>query len=385
MLKYQQPESIEDYTEQLRKRLNGVLPPEKIEEIAQETQMHLADKAEELRNNPDVYERQAVAGFTPVNRYSRLLMRAWSVAYARHRGTKFLQNLSLVGVSGLMLALIANVVLASKIPDLQFDWIFHGGYIILSALIGIFILAIFACRHQLKRMIYFCMATSAVVFLSYGFLCGSAYEPHVIFSPFDNREVLSRLDARKEYKWTRAQYDSTRNKILRIDKEMKNISSLKNELLFRDNLNNSQIINRTIEISELGLKKIRFRNILTARKLIDNIDLSTQKYIVEIREHRNIVEIIEKQATLLQERNELVKELGSWTYRMNAQIALMARPRGTFDWGVARSAAGNMLYITGFFLVSDLVGGWLGMLCLQAARRWRNRRRGANTPPLARG
>jgi hypothetical protein len=387
MLKHQQPESIEDYTKQLRKRLNGVLPPEKIEEIAQETQMHLADKAEELRNNPDIYERQAVVRFTPVRRYSYGFIRAWSVAYARHRGTKFLQNLSLIGVSSVMLLLIANVVLASKIPDLQFSWGFHGQTILFFALIGTFILALFASRHQLKRMIYFCIATSTIVFLSYGFLCSSAYQPFepLVLSPFNNNAVLSRLDTGKQYKFAHAQYNNARSKILNIDKEINtfksnnnlpSINSNRTVQLIQDDIQNTKAL-----LSRWTMKK----DSMVSQNLKNRMDVRIGRSYTEIAKKEKDIAVIEKLLHLIRVKNQLGQELGSWTYTMNAQIALMARPRGSFDWGVARSAAGATLFYTGFLLIADLVGGWLGMLCLQAARRWRNRSRDMKTPPVVRG
>jgi hypothetical protein len=386
MLKHQQPESIEDYTEQLRKRLNGVLPPEKIEEIAQETQMHLADKAEELRNNPDVYERQAVAGFTPVSRYSRSLMRAWSVAYAKHRGTKFLQNISLIGLSSMMLMFIANIIIGSKRPAfLTPDLYQYGDKISLFALVATFVLAIFACRHQLKRMIYFCLATSVIVFISYGFLCGSTHTNNSSVSiPIDSNSVFSRLDAGEQYKYAREQYDKNRNQILQINTDLQTIG--KKYPSVRSDAFTATMSKHLFLKIQGGLDELlRLRDTAPSLQIKNELNVKIKNYRVAMNKQQDYLAIAKEIRILVREKNLLVQEQRSWTDRMNAQLALMARPRGTFDWGVARSAAGNMLYITGFYLVADLIGGWLGMLCLQTARRWRNSRREGKTPPVVRG
>ena len=145
---FPQPETIEEYSDALRQRLAGTLPPEKIEEVVAET--HLEDSASELRYQADVYERHAVANFVPVSKLSRGISRAWAPVFLRHGGTHVLQNLS---------ATLAVLGLSWCMTCLSFSSKFAGGWysnhwaelLALLPLCLTFFFAIAACRPQTRR------------------------------------------------------------------------------------------------------------------------------------------------------------------------------------------------------------------------------------------
>jgi hypothetical protein len=147
------PETIAEYSDALRKRLAGTLPPEKIDEVVAETQAHLEDSAADLRYQADIYERQAISQFVPVGKLSQGITRAWAPVFLRHGGTKALQNTSaILAVVGLTWGMIC-FSFGSKLP---IGWL--GS---LSAFIPIvlplalaFFLALAACRPQTWRFTF---------------------------------------------------------------------------------------------------------------------------------------------------------------------------------------------------------------------------------------
>jgi hypothetical protein len=234
-------------------------------------------------------------------------------------------------------------------------------------------------------MIYFCLATSIIVFISYGFLCNSTYKgTSNIRIPIDSNSVFSRLDAGEQYKYAQGQYDKNRNQILQINKDLQTIGkkypSVRSDV-FTATIRKHLFLKSQEELNEL----LRLTGTAPSLQIKNELNVKIKNYRVAMNKQQDYLAIAKEIRILVREKNLLVQEQRSWTDRMNAQLALMARPRGTFDWGVARSAAANTLYITAFYLVTDLVGGWLGMLCLQTARRRRNSRREGKTPPVVRG
>jgi hypothetical protein len=193
----QNPETIAEYSDALRKRLAGTLPPEKMEEVVAETQAHLEDSAAELRYQADVYERQAIAHFVPVSKLSRGISRAWAPVFLRHSGTKPLQNISaLVSVLSILWALTAMIA-RYKFPT----WFFLGplGGILLWAIpLTVFLLALLACRPQLKRFAYGGLVSLLACAFLGGWLCLSTQSSH----------LLSRFDAPAAYKEIRKNYDA---------------------------------------------------------------------------------------------------------------------------------------------------------------------------------
>ena len=152
-----------------------------------ETQAHLEDSAADLRFQADVYERQAVAHFVPVSKLARGVSRAWAPVFLRHSGTKPLQNLSItvsfLGVVWLLALMLAH----SKLPS----WLLLPHFspeLLLLVPLTVFVLALFACRPQLRRFAYGGVATIALSFLLGGFLCT------------EKRGFFSRLDAPAHYK-----------------------------------------------------------------------------------------------------------------------------------------------------------------------------------------
>ncbi len=154
----QNPETIEEYSDALRQRLAGTLPPEKIEEVVAETQAHLEDSAADLRYQADVYERHAVAHFVPVRKMARGVSRAWAPTFLLHSGTKALQNASATLAVFCLTWGIISLSFASKFPG---DWLKGIGPQIPMLLIPVllplaltFFLALAACRPQTRRFTF---------------------------------------------------------------------------------------------------------------------------------------------------------------------------------------------------------------------------------------
>ena len=178
------PETIEEYSDALRKRLAGVLPPEKIEEVVAETQAHLEDSAADLRYQADVYERHAVALFVPVRKMARGVSRAWAPVFLRHGGTKVLQNTSAaLAVLGLTWAMI-SLSFGSKLPAGWLDSV--GGWIpALLPLALTFFLALTACRPQTRRFTFGGLAAIVVCALWGGWKFTGAMPERAFHSRFD--------------------------------------------------------------------------------------------------------------------------------------------------------------------------------------------------------
>jgi hypothetical protein len=437
MLKHQQPETIDDYTAQLRKRLAGVLPPEKIEEIATETELHLADKTEEMMRNASVYERQAVAQFVPVHRYAGALNRAWSATYLRHRGTRVLQNISL-GISSISISVIlANILANNKLPlFLKIPFEHQYGILAVFTVICVFLLAIFSCRHQLKRMIIFGIVTTVCFFVSYGYFCINEdnYRTTLSYSG-----TISRISAGIKYKEQYNSYIKNRNKILKLNTGIHwaktSLQKLEDQLKSTDDMRGLDKKKWLMTIASIRQEMPTFMqdkeniilpqtygdfheiaDIRTSAKETVGYEFSFQQKYVPVLQSlplRNVnvqnvdaanwsekdgllyiktKDYMTKYAPVCTVKNDemgLMYALKQWDYgheitdtlynqqkwktqNMNTILAFIARPKGSFDWNIARSAGVNSLQLSGAILLADLVGGWIGMAILRGSRRIRN-------------
>lgn len=192
MLKREQPSSIEEYATALRERLAGVLPPDKVEEVVAETECHLEERADDLRRRGDVYERQAVAEFIPARKLAWGINRAWAATYLRHGGTRGLQNASAALSILVLLLMLAQFLIVSKLPLALQNPRYVLNFLFATPVI-VFVLAVLACRPQLRRFTYGGLGAVAVFAGLGGWLCSTGEMGYV-----------SRFDAPAHYKDTLA-------------------------------------------------------------------------------------------------------------------------------------------------------------------------------------
>jgi hypothetical protein len=194
MFKRNYPETIEAYSADLKRRLRGVLPDEKIEEVLSETRAHLEDSAAALKMEPKTAEARAISEFTKPKQLARGFIRAWSAKYLRHRGTRLFQNLNLITVSFFLLFYAMLYIFASfnpvyhyegkvnyfddfirfviKITNLYFK--IHVGaneyfYILMFSVS----LSFLSCRNQLRRFLWGCLTFSVFVLVFSGLSNGA--------------------------------------------------------------------------------------------------------------------------------------------------------------------------------------------------------------------
>ena len=177
MLKREAPQSIAEYSDALRRRLAGVLPPEKIDEVVAETEAHLSDTADALRAEADVFERQAVQGFIPARALARGVSRAWAPTYLRHSGTATLQTI------GLTVAVLALIGATWWLGDPYLP-ILPAMITAFTAVLLCFVLALAACRAQLSRYVWLLFAALILGSLYGGNKLGQVAAPFYFVSRY---------------------------------------------------------------------------------------------------------------------------------------------------------------------------------------------------------
>ena len=348
MLKRENPQSIEEYSDALRKRLVGVLPDDRIEEVVAETAAHLEDRAEELRRNPDVFEARAVADYVPASRLARGINRAWAPTFWRHRGTRPLQNLgATISIFG-GLCLLSQLLIRTKLP------ISHQWQITLLEVVPfvVFVFSLFACRPQVRRFTFGGLSFLATAFVLGGWFCIPS-----------GGEVVSRFDAPD---------------ILRQNSEMQHEQQ------------------REIRLLEKGLKHYagviivgpQGRSLLLKPETPSELRLGDKNIVPNYPWENEGVSAFRKTAgsaisstavpwqTLgrwYKYGREQLGRLNQWTEmrreRMYPILELMASSKWRFDLQAARNSAVMMSYMIGFLIVADLLGGYLGMAILRSHRR----------------
>jgi len=147
------PTTIDGYSDELRRRLAGALPPEHIDDTVAETRAHLHDLLEDPTRRDIVGETEAVAAYVPVRNLARGIARAWDRTYQRHAGTPFLQAV------GLLLCIACVALLVAR--DGALLWMVSLGpraSLAYRALLPCtpllaFLIALAACRPQTHRIV----------------------------------------------------------------------------------------------------------------------------------------------------------------------------------------------------------------------------------------
>ena len=347
MLKRENPQSIEEYSEALRKRLVGVLPHDKIDEVVAETEAHLEDRAEELRRNPEVFEARAVADYVPAARLARGINRAWAPTFLRHQGTRPLQNFAaVIGVFAVIrtfIEMFAYTKFQSSIP-----WSIP---LFLMPPSIIFILSLVACRPQVRRFTFGGLSFLAVAFVLGGWFCVS-----------DGRGVLSRFDAPNILRQNLEMQHEQQREIRLLEKGLKHFggaiivgpqgrSALKPETPLELKVSEKNIVPNYPWENE-GVSAFR----KTAGSSISSTGSPEQTM-----------------GRWYNYGREQLGRLNQWTemrrQRMYPILELMASSKWRFDLQAARNSAVMMSYMIGILIVADLLGGYLGMAILRSHRR----------------
>ena len=250
---FQSPQTIAEYSNQLRRRLAGVLPPEKVDEVVAETEAHLSDTAADLRDEPDLYERQAVQRFVGVRRLAAGISRAWAPLYLRHAGTRTLQNAgALVAVA----VVLFYVVIASW-PAL-FPWF---SWAMLPFIVGVglcFVLALAACRHQLHRFV-----TGGLTLLILCTLWGGWK-----FASAPQFGLVSRFNAPTTLHWNDALYHATQRRVL----------------LLEQGLRHFQAPHQTAPVDELQTQVLELSRVLDRWKRSGRRDPALEAAVAQLRQ-----------------------------------------------------------------------------------------------------
>jgi hypothetical protein len=423
MQRKQVPETIDEYSADLRKRLSGILPDEKIEEAVAEAEAHLQESAEALRQETDLYEKQAVARFVPSRSMARGLSRAWAATYLRHGGTKWLQNISAILYLVALGWILARLLIVSKLPVFLQETPIAGLPLIVAPVL-VFLLAAIACRSQLRLFVCGGLAALVLFFTLGGWLC--ALTPRFFCSRFDapalfqDRLVILNFQ-QKEIKWLRdglghygsimictyrGEYDFSYFSASKIFGYLKNIETK----------SNSQ---REIEsIHKNMYKQVMGGKAEYQRKLPDDLKLG-QGFVVPLKFNRaepglisafrgismsdelavmNRVGMVRQGQTLvsachhypLETATTPIEALRRWntdgpeqlkrlsdSYALRREEAgalwrLMSSQERSFDLPAARFMAKLGASFVGMLLLADLIGGWLGSWFLRGLRRRRS-------------
>ncbi|WP_395094922.1 hypothetical protein [Armatimonas sp.] len=372
----QNPETIEEYSDALRQRLTGTLPPEKIEEVVAETQAHLSDTADELRHQADVYERHAVTNFLPVSKLSRGISRAWSPVFLRHSGTKSLQNTSVaIAVLGLTWGMIC-FSFGSKLPA---GWLGSlGAFIpIVLPLALTFFLALAACRSQTRRFTFGSLAAIIACTFWGGWKFTGA---------LPERAFHSRFDAPALYADTIAGSNFRSEEIALLRKGIRHYSKYTVLIVKRDS--EFHVSQNQISVPEELKYKNRFivpRNGFSAfRPLAKSVSANDffnhSRHMVAGLSAPLTVSTPEAARQEWGRAGEYLKDHIMWQESDQRMLRryheLITASVMRFEWASARSLGTITATYVGGIIFLDLLGGSMGMALLKSRRRRRSRRVG---------
>lgn len=345
---FRQPETIEEYTETLRRRLAGVLPPEKIEEVVAETGAHLEDAAQDLRREPDRFEREAVRRFVPARRLAGGIARAWAPTYLRHQATRPLQNASLLLAT---FCLIEVLIVYSAWGYLQAHF---GGHFLPQLAVFLpfplcFVLALFACRSQPRRILALGLVACAIGTLWGGMKC----------TQLATGGYISRFDAPTAFARAERQESLRHQEVVLLQEGIRHA--------FRDAPRDERMWPSSLR-SPQGILLPRGHDYHQSAFHCDTLGATQPQlwythdpFKAERAWRRNgrnwLGAHIQTQRLSGQSRHELMR--------------LMAAPRARFDRGGARWVGNGMLLAAGMLLFADLLGGTLGAALLRTARKRR--------------
>lgn len=345
-----QPETIEEYTEALRRRLAGVLPLEKIDEVVVETRAHLDDVAQDLRRQPDRFEREAVRRFVPAHRLAGGIARAWAPTYLRHRATRSLQNVSFL-LAVLCLVEVLIVYSASGLLRVRFGQHFLVPLALFLPFPCCFFLASLACRPQPRRFVALGLAACLLGALWGGMKCTRLIAGGYI-SRFDAPAALAR-----ETRTMSLRHEEVA--LLQQGVRHAWADAPRDERLWPAVLRSSQgiLLPRGYDY---GGSAFHCDGLGASRPVLWYTDDPAKAERAWRRNGRAWLGAhIRAQADLQNSRAGLMR--------------LMAEPRTRFDPTGARWVGNGMLLAAGLLLLADLLGGTLGAALLRAGRRWRRR------------
>lgn len=432
MLKREQPESIEAYSAALRERLAGVLPPDKVEEVVAETECHLEERAQELRWQSDLFEKQAVTEFIPARKLARGINRAWAATYMRHAGTRGLQNISAAVCVLALLFILAQYLIISKLPLILQNQN-NASNLILPVPFLVFCLALAACRPQLRRFTYGGLGAVVLFTLLGGWLCsgGTFWQVSRFDAPAHYKDAMAmRQHLQKEERLLQEGIGFYRSAFSRQDVELG--KKLNAELLEKLTQLGWQSYSPNTPTSR---KQRLQQDIQVARQQVVDYEAKKQwaahspqppaallvgnRYLVP-KSHGNMLDISAFRNLSPEERRSMWAEnpgmhqrsqalVAAWqktqpestgalteamlrwrtegpeqlenlqSHRANRQkdlqrdMTLMASSKWRFEMAAARSLGILGLYCVGALLVADALGGFLGMLLLRSVRRQRLR------------
>ena len=373
----QNPETIEEYSDALRKRLAGTLPHEKIEEVVAETQAHLEDSAADLRYQADVYERHAVAHFVPVRKMARGVSRAWAPVFLRHSGTKALQNTSAALAVFCLTWGIISLSFASKFPG---DWLKGIGPQIPMLLIPVllplaltFFLALAACRPQTRRFTFGGLA----VIIACAFWGGWKFT-----GALPERTFQSRFNAPTLHADISAASNLRNEEIALLRKGIRHYA--KYTVLIEKRGSEFHVSQNQLSVPEELKYQGRFivpRSGFSAFRPFGKSDQPRDFF----HQYRQIVAGLSAPLTV-GTQEEARKEWGRageyledhLMWQQWDQLALrryhelITAPVMRFEWASARSLGTITATYVGGILFLDLLGGTLGMALLRSRRRQKN-------------
>lgn len=345
MLKREAPQSIAEYSDALRRRLAGVLPPEKIDEVVAETEAHLSDAADALREEADVFEQVAVRRFVSAKALARGVSRAWAPTYLRHSGTATLQT---IGLTVAVLGLVAVAALFAGEPWMQIIPLMVA---VFASVLLCFVLALAACRAQLSRYIWLLFAALTLGSLYGGNRFGQIAAPFYFVSRYAAPATLARHNR---------QYALRSEEIAVLEMGRRFVDQepqlTRHEATWPLALRNAEGI-------------LLPRGYDTAPSAFHCTTLGAPNPVLW-RTHDP------EQATRVWRANADLwadglrsRQLSEAQPVRNKLIALIAAPRWRFETDAARWMGRNLGITAGLLLLADLAGGTLGGALLRARRR----------------
>ncbi|MBB6050213.1 hypothetical protein [Armatimonas rosea] len=393
------PETIAEYSDALRQRLAGTLPPEKIDEVVAETQAHLEDSAADLRYQADIYERQAISQFVPVGTLSQGISRAWAPTFLRHSGTRPLQLVScLLACLGTLAGLAA------------LTWRGYANPLTLAAVLVLplsFLLAALACRPQPRRFIPGGVAAILLCSVWGGWKLTLLYPKPIV--AFDPSWLVSRFDAPAQAQQARLESVRTAKRVAFLhlglkfignavtDHEVKNsLASYRKTVWGAGGIPISKAIFNA-ESAWYGRLR-RDPQLKLTRELVNNATTTSFSLIARflpagLKAERSI--LVPREDGRGYDREPFpIAARAYWHERgpqdleftVGARIIaqdelaklerLMAAPRERFEAQAARQVGVLAAGYVGSLVLADLLGGYLGMALLRLSRRRRTRRVG---------
>jgi len=424
MLKREQPESIEAYSAALRERLLGVLPPDKVEEVVAETESHLEERADELRRRADVYEKQAVAEFIPARKLAWGVNRAWAATYLRHGGTKWLQSASAALCALALLLFLAQFLIVSKLP-LVLQNPRYVVNILFAAPVVIFLLALLACRPQLRRFTYGGLGVLALFTVLGGWLCTSGetgnvsrfdapahYKDTLALHTYQQQEARLLREGMRTYRTAFVQLNGRINRnidlellpnqeVLQFQRQNPAVTAEQIKRLQRDvmalRLNGTRYlwIRPTVKPSPslmvgkdylVPQKPTEQQGISAFRKLSPaaqwrvstentglmnrNQALVTEWQKAEPESTASLTDAMVRWRTDAPKQLKMLQDYEAHRQKtLQRDMAMMASAKWRFDTAAARAIGTLGLYAVGALIAADTMGGFLGMFLLRNLRR----------------